>query len=337
MLKFLSAVFYFFSPYVNSFERRVNKFFRNIKSTSGSLSVNSELQELMQKDLVVLSVWLERKYKGYKYLSKRMRRRMYENRDLIVKKFEEFCAEHELQEKDEKLLRLRQIAAFLRPGSLYLYLETSSFGKLLQNPEKEKLVGDCNQIVTFYIYLYSLKFPVKDLQIRILPGHVCLHFKDIDVEATNATFVKYEEGSVLPVTEIVSTNLLDLNDFREKAQQISPRDMVKSAQLAYTISSMKEVVTKNLEIAYHNLAVTCLAADDFEGAMFYADKKGDNELKKAIYAKKYNELAQRVAGVKTVEDARKYKSVYREMCDLAGKIGDRDRERGMKEILEELG
>lgn len=337
MLKFLSAVFYFFSPYVNSFERRVNKFFRNIKSTSGILSVNSELQELMQKDLVVLSVWLERKYKGYKYLSKRVRRRMYENRDLIVQKFEEFCVVHTLQEKDEKLLRLRQIAAFLHPGALYLYLETASFGKLLQNPEKAKLEGDCNQIVTFYIYLYSLKFPIKDLQIRILPGHVCLHFKDMDIEATNATFVKYDEGSVLPVTEIVSTNLLDLNDFREKSQQISPRDMVKSAQLAYTISSMKDVVTKNLEIAYHNLAVACLATDDFEGAMFYADKKGDNELRQAVYGKKYNNLAQRVANVKTIQDARKYKSVYREMVDLARKIGDVDRERGVKEILDKLG
>lgn len=315
----------------------MDSFFRNIKSTSGILSVNAELLALMQEDLVVLSVWTERKYKGYKYMKKRVRRRLYANRWLIVRRFEEFCREYVPNEMDEKLRYLRQIAAFLHSGGVYEYLDTASFGKLLANPDEGKMIGDCNQIVTFYIYLYSLKFPVQDLKIKILPEHVCLHFQGIDLEATSGDFVKYDKGEVLPVTEIVSTNLLDMSDFRERAQRISERDMVKAAQLAYAISSMKEVVEKNLQIAYHNLAVACLNENDFEGAMFYADKKGDEELRQAVYAKKYNALVRRVAGVKTVGDARKYKQVYRDMLDLARKMGDRDRERGAREVLDKVG
>lgn len=337
MLNLLRKIFYFFSPFVNSFERRVDRFLRNIKSTSGILTVNAELLALMQEDLVELSVWAERKYKGYRYMKKRVRRKMYANRDLILRKFQEFCVTYVPDEKEEKLRYLRQMAAFLRPGGIYEYLDAASFGKLLMDQEGKKMIGDCNQIVTFYIYLYSLKFPIQDLQIKILPEHVCLHFQSMDIECTSGDFVKYEEGEVLPVTEIVSTNLLDMSDFRERTEKISPRDMVKAAQLAYSISSMKEVVEKNLQISYHNLAVDCLNSEDFEGAMFFADKKGDEELRQAVYAKKYNNLVRKVANVKTVDDARRYKQVYRDMLNLARKMGDADRERGMKEILEELG
>lgn len=337
MLNLLRKIFYFFSPYVNAFERRVDRFFRNIKSTSGVLVVNADLLKLMQEDLVGVSVWAERKYKGYKYLKKSVRRKLYANRNLIVQKFEEFCSAHVPDERDERLRYLRQIAAFLRPGGVYEYLDTASFGKLLVNPDEGKMIGDCNQIVTFYIYLYSLKFSIQDLHIKILPEHVCLHFQSIDVECTSGDFLKYENGEVLPVTEIVSTNLLDMSDFRERMGKISERDMVKAAQLAYAISSMKEVVEKNLQVAYHNLAVACLQEDDFAGAMFYADKKGDEEMRQAIYAKKYNASVRRVAHVKTIEEARKYRQVYRDMLDLARKMGDRDRERGAWEVLEKLG
>ncbi len=294
-MKFLKWFFGLFSQYVSPFERKVDKFFVNIKSTDSLASIKDKLLELMQENLMIVNVWLEKKFKGYVYLTKAARRQMYADTQLIIKKLEEFCAGHEVKiddlriffkdhvfpfpDGDEvKLAYLYQIMMFLEPGKYYHYIATASFGKLLRDPNKVKLEGDCNQIVTLYIYLYSLKYPVSDLQIKLLPEHVCLHFREIDIECTNGQFAKYtEKCDVLSSTEIISTNLLDLSDFREGVQVITPEVIVKSAQLAYAISSLKSMVAKNLNIAYHNLAVAALNSHQFDSAIFYFDKSGDRE------------------------------------------------------------
>ena len=301
MLKFLKWFFGLFSPYVDPFERKVDKFFKHIKSTDSLAGIKYELLSLMQENLVVTNVWMEKKFKGYKYLDKGARRKMYEDAKKIVAAFQEHSLTHghtleevkkRIEDKSltfpngdaDKMVHLADIMAFLRPGQYYHYIKTSSFGKLLRDPAHAKLEGDCNQIVTLYIYLFSTKFPLEDLQIKLLPEHVCLHFRGIDIEATNGTFKKYEDDKqILPVTEIISTNLLDLTDFREKVQKISPRVIVKSSQLAYAISSLKPLVAKNLQVAYHNLAVDALANKDFETAIFFADKGGEGELIHSVY------------------------------------------------------
>lgn len=301
MLSFFKWFFGLFSPYVNPFERKVDKFFRNIKSTSSFADVKGELLSLMQQDLIVTNVWLEKKYKGYKYLDKKTRRKMYADVQEMVKKFQEHCVSNNFDETqiraevqnvgaifpdgdNDKMAYLSQIKSFLEPEKYYHYIKTASFGKLLRDPNKEKLEGDCNQIVTLYIYLFSLKFPIENLNIKLLPEHVCLHFRSIDVECTNATFAKYpEEDQILPVTEIISTNLLDLADFREEVQTISQREMVKSAQLAYSISSLKSLVEKNLNIAYKNLAISSLKISDFATAVFYFTQANDREGLKNTY------------------------------------------------------
>lgn len=420
LLKFLKWFFGIFSTYVNSFERRVDRFFRNIKSTDGLASIKEKLIDLMQENLIVVNVWLEKKFKGYTYLSKSVRKKMYEDVLAINKKFAEFCLQNSVDDKklreilsqtgvtypegdSEKLAYLYQIMQFLKPGHYYYYIKTASFGKLLRNPEHEKLEGDCNQIVTLYIYLYSLKFPLQDLNIKLLPEHVCLHFRNIDIEATNGTFAKYTENrDVLPVTEIISTNLLDLADFREEVQEISAETMVKSAQLGYAISSLKPLVAKNLNIAYHNLGAAALNSRHFETAIFYfekadsrenliaayrqaavyyldqknfskaqyyADKSGDGvlaknvkynegvyyynadqldkalsifgllgdeKMKKACYQKQYNALVGKVASVKTLEDARKKKSIYQQMLSVAEKIGDEILEKSVRDTLSKI-
>lgn len=303
MLKFLKWFFGLFSSYVNPFERKIDKFFGNIKSTDSIADIKTDLLKLMQENLIVLNVWLEKKFKGYKYLSKRVRRQMYADLELVVKKMQdeisvstfgvdqlkELFASQSLDfpaGEEQKLLYLYQIMQFMIPGKYYKYIKTASFGKLLRNPENQMMEGDCNQIVTFYIYLYSLKFPVEDLRIKLLPEHVCLHFREIDIEATNATFQKYKENlDVLPVTEIISTNLLDLNDFREDSQSITPRVMVKSAQLAYAISSLKPLVAKNLNIAYRNLALVALSANNFDTAIFYLGMTDRKDELVAVYHK----------------------------------------------------
>ena len=301
MIKFLKWFFGLFSQYVSPFEKKVDRFFVNIKSTDGLSSIKDKLLELMQGNLMIVNVWLEKKFKGYLYLTKTARKEMYADTQLIIKKLEEFCAKNvvnveELRaffknrsftfpDGDEvKLAYLYQIMMFLEPGKYYHYIQTASFGKLLRDPDKEKLEGDCNQIVTLYIYLYSLKFPVSDVQIKLLPEHVCLHFREIDIECTNGQFAKYTENlEVLPSTEIISTNLLDLSDFREDVQMITPEVMVKSAQLAYAVSSLKTMVAKNLNVAFHNLAVSALNRHNFDSAIFYFEKAGDKEQLATVY------------------------------------------------------
>lgn len=409
-----------FSRYVNSFERKVDKFFKHVKSIDSISGIRAKLLDLMQENLIVTNVWLEKKYKGYEYLTKKTRRAMYSNVAKIVAKFESFQNSQEisiqkikdlLNEKgltipngsEDKLLYMASIMAFLEPEKYYHYIKTASFGKLLRDPDKEKLEGDCNQIVTLYIYLFSLKFPIEELQIKLLPEHVCLHFHAIDIEATNATFQNYEKDQeVLPVTEIISTNLLDLTDFREEVQKIAPQVMVKSAQLAWAISSLKSLVSKNLDIAYRNLGISAMNAKDFETAIFYlgkttdsvtlngaynnaaiyymgqnnfskaayyADKShnselektvkhnegvyylnngdsdkalsifnylGDEKMQKACYQKKYNKLAGKISGVKTVDDAKRYKNTYKDLFNLAQKIGDEALSESLKQTLGKL-
>lgn len=301
MMKFFKWFFGLFSPYVHPFERKVDKFFKGIKSTDSISSVRGRLLKLMQKNLLVVNVWMEKKFKGYKYLTKGARRKMYEDAEIIKKKLKEYSAAHPAdlsivknlvseagckfpQGQKEQMLYLYEIMQFLKPGLYFKYIKTASFGKLLRNPNNMKLEGDCNQIVTLYIYLFSLKFPLQELSIKLLPEHVCLHFRGVDIEATNATFQHYSENlEVLPVTEIISTNLLDLSDFREDVQVISEREMVKSAQLAYALSSLKSLVAKNLNIAYRNMGIAAMKSNNFDSAVFYFEKVGDRDLILSAY------------------------------------------------------
>lgn len=390
-MKFLKWLLLLFTPYVNFFEWRVNRFFRGVKSHDNFVAVRKKLLFLMQQNMIVVNVWMERKFKGYKYLKKRVRRKMYRDVEGLIARFEAFVAQNPVNLKklnellaqkslsyakldEAKISYLWQIMQFLRPGFHYKYIRTASFGKLLRNPDEQKLEGDCNQIVTLYAYFYSLKFPLDDLQIKLLPGHVCLHFKGIDIEATAAVFEKYSDStSILPITELISTNLLDLSDFREEVQSISPRIMVKSAQLAYAISSLKSLVTQNLKAAYQSLAISALHASDFETAIFYFDKAQDfpnleiaahnaavfylkkgnykkaryyakktgesdfiAQIDKSEFAKEYNDLAKKVSAVKTLEEAKKHKSTFERMLFLAQKLGDGDLVADVQKTLRQI-
>src|SRR3989339_359403 len=384
-----------FSPYVNPFERKVGRFFKNIKSTSNPFAVQQELAKLMQENLVVLDLFMEKKYKNYKYLKKSVRRQMYKNVEVLNKEFDQHAAG-----TLEKKKYVEAIMSYLKPGTHYQYEKSANFGKLLKNPTREPLIGDCNQIVTLYAYLYSRKFPITDLQIKILPGHVCLHMDGHDIEATNGTFQEYKEFEhILPITEIISTNLLDTTDMTEETGEIDPRTIVKRAQLAYMISSMKDLVTKNLNVSYRNLGIMLMDRQKFDSAIFfleklgdqslistayrnagvfylnkkdfrrashYAGKSGDEKLKTTIirnqgvafYNKKdykkaisyfqqmgdlemvrackmgeYSLLAKRVSGVKTVADAKKYRSTYQHMLELATAAGDENAVASVRDVL----
>lgn len=403
MFKFLLNLL---SPYAHPFEKKADKFFKKIKSTSNPFAVQKKLEKLMQEDLVILDLWMEKKYKNYKYLNKGTRRRMYENVELLNKDFDQYVAKRAVQsarikeeiEKHgltfpvkhaEKLEYLSKIMSYLSPSNHFHYEASANFGKLLRNPKEEKLIGDCNQIVTLYAYLYSRKFPISNLKIKILPKHVCLHFEGIDIEATNATFHHYKDFEyLLPITELIPTNALDTTDSTEQTEHIDPRTMVKRAQFAQATSSMREVVDRNLQAAYrhagvtmmnnkeydsaifffeklgdpallgkvhHNAAVHYLNSKNLRKASYYANQSGNADLKNAViraqgvkyynqknytkakdYFKKageekmvkacyqgmYSQLAKKVKVVKTVQDARKFRSTYQKMLDLAHKMGN---------------
>lgn len=383
-MKFLLGIF---SRYVHPFEKKVDKFFKRVKSSSSRGRTQDKLGELIQENLVVLNLWMEKKYKNYVYLKKRVRRRMYEdveflkedflkyaskfkaNTDVIYQQFKNFGVTYPSNDED-KVVYLAAIMSYLRPGERYVYQKSANFGKLLRNPLKEKLVGDCNQIVTFYTFLYSLKYPVSDLNIKILPGHVCLHFRGIDIEATNGTFKKYpDHEGVLDITELITTNLLDVADDEAKTATIDPRDIVKRAQLAYLISSKRDLVEKNLKIsyqnlgvrlmreqsftsaifffeklgdrellrnAYHNATIYFLKSKNFSKAMYYAKHSGEDDLMRACYMSEYRELVQKVKDIKSLEKARQQKATYQKMLDLARQGGDEAAEESVWKILGQL-
>jgi hypothetical protein len=60
-----------------------------------------------------------------------------------------------------------------------------------------------------------------------------LHYKGVDIEATAGNFANYEKfDRLLPIAELISTNLLDISDFRDKQIQVNAREFLKGAQLA---------------------------------------------------------------------------------------------------------
>jgi hypothetical protein len=408
-----------FSKYADKFEKKINKLLGRL-DYAGKFGVENQLLELMQTNLVITNLWLEFKFKGYKYLKKHVRKKLYQNSQRIVQTFEGYLQKIEIPEavlikKLElldftvtkldlpKIKYLAQIMAFLKPGGSYEYLEGASFGKLLKDPEKEKLIGDCNQICTLYVFLYSLRFPVTDLQIKLPQNHICLNFKGVDIEATNGTFQNYlGDKQVFPIIELISTNLLDVSDFRDKQIKVDPREFLKAAKLAAFISSNRELVQKNLKAAYHNVAVDALRNDDFQTAEFFFGKTGDfkalesvyhnaviyyvnkynfsrakyylsknnqpelqkyvkekegyyyfdrgqtararqifaemgnQQMVKACYAREYNQLQKQVAGLKTIEQLKRYKSVYQKMLELGRKMEDQQIVEQLQKLLKQL-
>lgn len=417
-----------FSRYADKQEKRVDKILKKV-AFLGVFEAQRKILDMMQANLVILDLWLEARFKGYKYLTRSMRKKLYRNSEKTARIFLEFAQKLQLDDAaigrelealglsrpqtpgdDEKLRFLVAIMLFLRPGTgRYEYLEGASFGKLLGDLEKNQhLIGDCNQIVTFYAYLFSLKYQLKDLQIKILEEHVCLHFKGIDIEATAGGFANYKKYlKILPVVELISTNLLDVSDFRDKQIKVNPRDFLKAAQLANHLSSERDLVTHNLKIGYHNVAVESLEQDDFDTALFflktagidteedrkfeanilhnavvhharkhdfrkarfYAEKSGESDLKryideqeafdlyrknslsrarelfsragnqqmvKSCYAKEYNQIQSRVAGLKTVSAMRPHRGDFNKMLDLARKMGDPGLEENVRNILNQL-
>lgn len=410
----MQNIFRIFSVYVNPFEKKVDKFLRGLNSRSSKQLIQKKLLELMQENTAILTAWLEKKAKNYRRLSKKYRTQRYVNLKRIEEKLFAYQVSQQFPEKVfaefnvnfdkedyNKIRYLWKIMDFCKVN--FFYQESSSFDKLLVNLNQEKMVGDCNQITTFYAHLYALKYSISDLEIKLFDDHVALYFKGIDIEATNGTFMKHKKvGQILPILEIVSTNLLDIADFREKQKNITPQNFLKNAQLAFLLSSLKEIVQYNLDIALQKLAFNYAKKMQFNDALFLAEKivnlkiKKDtqgiygnavqyfvktNNFKKAKYfahklkdkktnifidqsealyylkkkdfqkARKlaralnneelnrniahneYFSLAQTIKNIKTLEEAKKKKSVYQKLLKLAQESKNIELEKWPKDVL----
>lgn len=300
----LQKAFYFFSRYTDPVERSVAKFFAGVSESDSPDKLARRLIDLAQNHLAVVNLLTERQYKGYDYLSKSTRRDLYENLEAIKQDFLRFAENDKpdinkllgdikskgvdtsaLSTRKPQLLHMASVMNYLSPkNGRYVYRASSSFGRLLRDPQYDKLEGDCNQIVTLYIVLFGLKFDVSDLKLTIYPGHVALHYCGIDIEATNATFVRYQKPGqqTAPLHEIVSVNLLDTTDINFSKSAVNPEVFLQAARLAYVVSSNRQLVKKNLEIAYQNTVAHLVSQDNYEQALKYARTSKDHELIESV-------------------------------------------------------
>lgn len=294
------AIYYFFSRYVNTTERRAGTFFGKLRERQSTESVQRSLQGLIQRDVATINLWTEYRYKGYRYLTKRMRKKLYVNLGAIRADFEAFAATQQVDIADiiadikqlgvdtakartlpDQLTHLYLIMTYLNPDQgRYAYHASSSFGRLLRDPTQEVLEGDCNQIVTLYLALFAQKFDVGSLQLTLLPGHVALHFCGVDIEATTGTFAHYTDKDCrhAPIHEIVSVNLLDTTDTHFAKTLVHPETFLEAARLAYLVSSDRSLVEKNLDITYRNTVRALIEKHRYKPALTYAVQSRQYEL-----------------------------------------------------------
>lgn len=301
-MEFIRRIFYVFTPYTDARERTVARFFKGLTERSNSHKTKAKLNTLLLQDIATINLWTEFRYKGYKYLSKRERKRLYRNLQLIASDFDRFYA-HNTPLVDTVMAHIRQLAPHAVPDpdravllqaltdyfsprrGVYEYRESSSFGRLLRDPSHEKLVGDCNQIVTLYIYLYSRYYDVQDLRVRILPGHVALHYNGIDIETTNGTFRNYDnetENDILPLEEIVSINLLDTTDTYLETHEVAAEDILQASRLAFILSHNRDLVTRNLKAAYTKVVKSLMDRNNYSQALKVAKTSQDMKLLNAV-------------------------------------------------------
>ncbi len=297
-MSFITSVFYFFTPYTDARERAVAVFFRGLTERSSQSKIRERLGHLLQRDIAAINLWTEYRYKGYRYLRKSQRKKLYANLQRIADDFDRFYESHIRSAEavvnhihrlaphaaidPEKARCLQALNDYFSPGrGMYEYRESSSFGRLLRDPTHEKLIGDCNQIVTLYMYLYARYHDLRDLQLRILPEHVALHYGGIDVETTTGTFASYDGkagGALLPVEEIVSINLLDTTDSYLATHEVAPEDLLQASRLAFILSHDRDVVTHNLDAAYKRLINALMERNNYRRALEFAVASRDMTL-----------------------------------------------------------
>lgn len=286
------------SPYVNESEEKIDHYLKGLSANSNPERVRKKIQELLQADAITFQIWCEHHYKAYASLTKEQRLGMYTNLDSIRSSFQSYSFMQvpdvdsiflELTEKDintnnlksysRQLQYLKQITSFFNSQVVFHFQQPATFAGFIKDPKKSMLRGDYHQIISLYTYLYSLKYEVADLKIKAMPGHICLHFEGVDIEATTGTFEKYskEIQEILPITELVVISLLDIPDGAKESYEIPATSLIEAARLAFLLSERKDVVTHNLKVAFRKIIIHLLETNNFETALTYALASKDQE------------------------------------------------------------
>lgn len=338
MLDFIKKIINFFSIYAHPFEKKVDKFLSKLNSNTNKNRIHRKVLELMEENIVMFHLWCERRYKGYKYLSKKRRNKLYANAEKIRNAFNTFCSDKNIDinallkhipvpstyfnGKENQLKYIACIMDFFSGSQKHFKYEKScNFGKLLKDPTKSQLIGDCNQIVTLYTYIFGLKYDISELKIKTYPGHVCLHYNGVDIEATNGSFQHYrKEGQkILPITELAAINLLDVSDSNEKMFEISPYAFIEAAKLTFLLSNNEEITKHNLKAAHQKLVNKALKDGHYQSAIEYSEESKDKELMKIAYHNagvhflKNNQFTKAISLFKKIDNKNGIKSCYEAM------------------------
>jgi len=351
----LRKIILFFSIYVSPLEKEIDVFFESIEHIDDKNGIESKLLAFLKRDIVVFNVWLEKKYKGYKYLTNNQRYEMYQNARRLKYLFLDFYNSNKTVESMTISMKLDLINKFFKQKIKYVYRESSDFGRLLKNPRTEELVGDCNQIVTLYIYLFSFVGDISELKLKIFDNHVCLNIGDFDVECTSFMFTKHDNTNfkILSVSEIVSINLLDVFDQSKNRAEILPQRMFEQAKISYLLSNnISDIVGANFKKAHQNLILDYIKRENFDNALILANSLNDYEIQKHVirsqgiyyyrkqnyskacllfqkiednegvqrcYEAIYNEELKKIKGIKYAKDLIKKKDIINKLDEIASK------------------
>ena len=102
-----------FSKYADAFEKKVDHLLSGVNGM-GIFEVQRRVSELMQEDLVKMNLWLEARFKGYKYLKKGARQRMYANTEVRKQEFLRYVETVQIHE-DAINANLKELGLYI-PG-----------------------------------------------------------------------------------------------------------------------------------------------------------------------------------------------------------------------------
>jgi len=363
-------------------ELEIHKFFFNKTFFKTKTNTASDALRLMNLNYFKLCISIERYYHGYKQYNRSFRKELYENLKNLEIEFNEFSKTNSvdiiseitkfgLRFNDDELKRLKYIkliSQFFRNRENFKYKESVNLSQSLI-PKDDVFYFDCNQICNLYIHLYSLEFDAADLRVKLPKDHVCLHFKGIDIEATNGEFLIYNEvQETYPITEMISVNMLDVSDLEFEQFKIKPRKFYKLINLAKFLSNnpvienniqvsyqkmalfyLDKTNTKsaeffikkisNLELAkkmYYNLTVKLISLKEFGKAKYYIKKFHFDNLMLQIYSFEYDKLYKKIKNIKTLKEASKHKPTYKKMLKIAFKMKDDKLIASLKDTLKNL-
>lgn len=268
----------FISRFTDANEAAIYRFLNQVTRQVPAVA-KAQARFYLQADTARLIMLLEWKFKGYKHLTKRRRRLCYQNLEHLKSDFNAFSSRHSSNNAAQYLEVINQ---YLHQGRVQ-YRAGSSFDKLCVDPRKTKLVGDCNQLVALYVYLFALRYKAKQLKLKLLPAHVCLHYRDKDYETTTGQVTVYKKFERLsPISELVAINLLDESDTAAQ-YKLPPENQLLCAQLASVFTDDKKIAKHNIKVARQALLLQALAVQNWRLAHYYARVLRQKKWKQLVY------------------------------------------------------